>query len=67
MQHTIIEFPKITIHRYESPFFEGGLFHLYINYEYDGAYMSEESLMNRLSLLCLMNQERKVNLYADIT
>lgn len=58
MQHTIIEFPKITIHRYESPFFEGGLFHLYINDEYDGAYMSEESLMNRLSLLCL-NESRK--------
>ena len=58
MQHTIIEFPKITIHRYESPFFEGGLFHLYINDEYDGAYMSEESLMTRLSLLCL-NESRK--------
>ena len=58
MQHTIIEFPKITIHRYESPFFEGVLFHLYINDEYDGAYMSEESLMNRLSLLCL-NESRK--------
>ena len=58
MKHTIIEFPQITVHRYQSPMFNGDLFHLYVNGEYEGAYMDEESLLSRLAMLCF-DESRK--------